>query len=388
MSVRRVLVACGTRPEFVKLAPVVRALGRAGLEARVVATGQHHDPEMAGAFFAELGLEPSARHDLPGDEPARLGALVEQAERELAADRPDLVLLLGDTNTVPAYALAARRRAVPVAHLEAGLRSFNPTSMEEVNRRVAAATASLQLAPTDLARRFLLEEGVDEASIEVVGNPVVDVLVGLGVRPRPPGERAGVLFTAHRATNVDDPDRLRRIVSLACSLAHELGPVTFPVHPRTRARLEAAGLVSALERPGLVLRPPVGYGEMLSLLSGSAVAVTDSGGVQEEASYFGVPVVVLRHTTPRWEGVLAGTSALVGLDVDAALGAAASFADPAEQERVAAVPCPYGDGRTGERVAALLTGEGAARRLEIREPPADGSLPAPVRALLGARGAR
>ncbi|HET9090999.1 MAG TPA: UDP-N-acetylglucosamine 2-epimerase, partial [Acidimicrobiales bacterium] len=131
---RRVLVPAGTRPEFVKLAPVVAALRAAGLATRVVATGQHHDAAMAGSFFAELGLEPDARHELAGDEPDRLAALVAQAERALADWRPDVVLLLGDTNTGPAYGLAARRRRVPVAHLEAGLRSFNATSIEEVNR--------------------------------------------------------------------------------------------------------------------------------------------------------------------------------------------------------------------------------------------------------------
>ena len=146
---------------------------------------------------------------LEGDEAERVGRMLTLAYRELADRRPDMVLVLGDTYTVPLFCLAARRHRVPVVHLEAGLRSLNPTSMEEVNRRVGAATASLHLAPTDLAARFLLEEGVEPERIRVVGNPVVDVLLDLGVRRRPPDQRHGVVITAHRATNVDDPGAWR-----------------------------------------------------------------------------------------------------------------------------------------------------------------------------------
>src|SRR5207302_1612868 len=157
----RVLVPLGTRPEIVKLAPVVRAVQAAGIDVRTVATGQHFSPNMSDAFFAALGLEPDERWAPEGDDPGRVGAILTLAMRELAEHTPDLVLLLGDTWTVPLFCLAARRECVPIAHLEAGLRSFNATSTEEVNRKVAAATASLHLAPTELAARFLREEGVD-----------------------------------------------------------------------------------------------------------------------------------------------------------------------------------------------------------------------------------
>lgn len=373
-SARRcILVPFGTRPEFVKLTPVVAALRAAGQRVRTVATGQHYDPTMADAFFAELGLEPDVRWELHGDEAERLGRITALAERELATSRPDLVVLLGDTNTVPAFCLAARRARVPVAHLEAGLRSFNETSIEEVNRKVAAVSARLHLAPTELAAAFLRREGVPDERIEVVGNPVIDVLVTSGARPLPPTGREGVLVTAHRATNVDDPDRLDRLVELVVLLSKEVGPVTFPVHPRTAQRLEEAGRLARLDVGGVDLRPPVPYGEMLRLLGRARVAVTDSGGVQEEASYFGVPTVVLRRSTPRWEGVALGTSRLVGMDVEAALEAAARFALPEEQARVAAVPCPYGDGRTSQRVAGLLESEEMWRLLAIGEP--DGTVP-------------
>jgi UDP-N-acetylglucosamine 2-epimerase (non-hydrolysing) len=373
---RRVLVPFGTRPEIVKLAPVVRTLVSSGFAVRTVATGQHHDAAMAGAFFDELGLEPAVRYSLDGDEPRRLGALTEQAERELADHPPHVVLLLGDTNTVPAYCLAARRRRIPVAHLEAGLRSFNQTSMEEVNRKVAAASATLQLAPTELARRFLLDEGVNEELIEVVGNPVIDVLVESGARPLPVADREGVLVTAHRATNVDDPERLADIVTLIADLARSVGRVVFPVHPRTMDRLESSGLVGRLRHEDIELYPPLPYSEMLALLASSRLVVTDSGGVQEEASYFGVPVVVLRRSTPRWEGVALGSARLVGHDVATALAAASAFCEPEEQARIAAIPCPYGDGRTSERVRDLLGDAAVIEQMRLREPDLTGGLAA------------
>lgn len=364
----RVLVACGTRPEFVKLAPVVRALSAAGISVRTVATGQHHDKEMAGHLFEELGLVPDEEHRLPTGGRQRIGALAAQAETELSEHRPDVVLLLGDTNTIPAYGLAARRAGVPVAHLEAGLRSFNETSIEEVNRRVAASLSSLQLAPTELARRFLLREAIPEDRIHVVGNPVIDVLCATGVSRRPAATRRGALVTAHRATNVDDPERLRAVVGIVARLAEEVGPVLFPVHPRTAARLAEHGLEGELARTGAELRPPLAYAEMMNCLAMSAVVVTDSGGLQEEASYLGVPVVVLRRSTPRWEGVAAGTTRLVGLELDRAVAAAREFCEPPELERVAAVPCPYGDGHTSLRVAALLSDPDLVRSVTPREP--------------------
>ena len=364
----RMLVPVGTRPEIVKLAPVVDALRRADHDVAVVATGQHHDQAMAGGMFADLGLEPDERWDLPGDEAARVGALLTGAFRAVDDYDPEAVLMLGDTYTVPLFALAARRHAVPVVHLEAGLRSFNPTSMEEVDRRVAAATAALHLAPTVLAARFLADEGVADERVRIVGNPVLDVLRARGVRRRPPEVRDGVVVTAHRATNVDDPERLLRLVAIVRRLADEVGPVVFPVHPRTRIRLDALGAAAALDHPAIHLLGPVPFAAMVDLVAGARLVVTDSGGLQEEAAWCGVPVVVLRRSTPRWEGVLDHTSVLVGLDVDRAVRAAAAFTTPDAQARVAAVPCPYGDGRTSERVVRLLADPAVVARLALSEP--------------------
>ena len=378
---RHVLVPFGTRPEVVKLAPVVRALAAAGHRVDVVDTGQHTDPDLSTRLQETLGLAPTCRFTLPtGDPAARYGALHADAARAVARFRPDLVLALGDTNTVPAYALAARGAGVPFAHLEAGLRSLNPRSVEEVNRRVAAAVAALHLAPTRRAAAFLAAEGVPAERVFVVGNPVVDTLVARGVRPVPVAQRSGVLVTAHRPTNVDDPVRLERLVGVVRALADDVGPVTFPVHPRTAARLAAAGLDAELDSPAITRTGPVGYDELLAALASARLAVTDSGGVQEEAAFLGVPVVVLRGSTPRWEGVEAGTTTLAGLAddhaADAVLAAAARHTTAEAQTRAAALPCPYGDGTTGVRVAALLADEATDALLAIEEPDfTDGRLP-------------
>jgi len=364
----KVLIPLGTRPEIIKLAPVVRVLRAAGFAVRTVATGQHFDPALTDTFFEDLGVAPDDRWVVQGEEADRVGRILSLAFRELAERRPDLVLTLGDTYTVPLFCLAARRHRVPVAHLEAGLRSGNQTSIEETNRKVAAAAASLHLAPTDLAARFLRTEGVAEERIAVVGNPIVDVLRQLGIPRRPPAERDGIVLTAHRPTNVDDPDRLERLIELAVRLAAEIAPVTFPVHPRTARRLEACQAEGRLEAGGVRLLPPLPYPEMLARIAGARLIVTDSGGLQEEASWFGVPVVVLRSSTPRWEGVEAGTSVLAGLDPDRAVEAGKQLTTPEEQRRVAAAPCPYGDGHTAERVAALLDDPAVLRLLTLEEP--------------------
>jgi UDP-N-acetylglucosamine 2-epimerase (non-hydrolysing) len=365
----RLLVPFGTRPEIVKLAPVVAELRDRGHDVRAVATGQHDDPRLSDDFFADLDLAPDVRWDLPRPEAARVGALLTRAYEELEHHPVDAVVLLGDTHTVPLLGLAARRAGVPVVHLEAGLRSFNERSLEEVNRRTAAAIASLHLAPTGLAASMLHAEGVDDRRVAVVGNPITDTLARFGPAPRPVAQRHGVVVTAHRATNVDDPARLAALVECVTRLADSVGPVTFPVHPRTASRLHGSGLHDVLARhTGVALVDPLRYRDMLDAVAGATVVVTDSGGLQEEASWFGVPTVVLRRSTPRWEGVLAGTTALTGVDPDRAVAAAAGYATAAEQERVAGVPCPYGDGRVAARVATLLDDATTRSLLTLEEP--------------------
>ena len=239
----RILVACGTRPEIVKLAPVTHALVGHGHSVRVVFTGQHTDPRLADDFLSRSRARPRRGVEPAGRRGRRASARSSRLRtRSSPPIRADAVLLLGDTHTVPLFALAARRFGVPVVHVEAGLRSFNPRSLEESHRRTAAALASLHFAPTDLAAHFLDAEGVDPRRVIVVGNPVTDTLAAVGspAGPRRRARRGAV----HRA-----PGHQRRLPTTAWprsrsrsrGLAHEVGPVTFPVHPRTDARLRATG---------------------------------------------------------------------------------------------------------------------------------------------------
>jgi UDP-N-acetylglucosamine 2-epimerase (non-hydrolysing) len=365
----RILVAVGTRPEIIKLSPVITALRRDGHNVRVVATGQHSDQNMAGQIFDGLGYRPDVTWQLPQGSPsARVGTIAAAADQEFASDPADVALVLGDTDTAPLVALAARHRGVGVIHVEAGLRSFNGRSGEEVNRRVMAAMASLNLAPTELAAEFLLTEGVPAQRVHVVGNPVIDVLASSGVPRQPTGARRGILFTAHRSTNVDRADRLAELVGLLAELGRRHGPVVFPLHPRTRLRLDEAGLLRQVTRlPGVRVEPPLAFHDLLRRLSASQLVVTDSGGLQEEAAYFGLPAVVMRETTPRWEGVKAGIATLCGMDKTRVLSSVEQFLAPGRLAEVATVPCPYGTGDTGERIAALLRQQEILELLTPRE---------------------
>lgn len=376
MTARRVLLAYGTRPEIVKLAPVIRALRSAGHDVTVVNTGQHFSVEMNEGIAAEVGLAADVEHVLPeghgpGGHGVHIGALTANATGDVEAASLDVVMCLGDTETVPAYALAARRAGIPFWHLEAGLRSFNERSVEELFRRLAADAASFNLAPTERARQFLLAEGIPDWRIALVGNPVIDGLVERGLAKVDLADRSGVLLTAHRATNVDDPERLGRIIDIANDLAELFESVRFPVHPRTATMIDHLGMggrfSSAVERSG-----PLLPGEFLDALRHCSLTVTDSGGVQEEAAFFGVPVIVLRGSTPRWEGVDLGSVVLVNPenpDAGAVVAEQAKrFATPAERERVDAIACPYGDGMTSKRVADLLSNPPDAALLRLSEP--------------------
>ena len=366
----RLTVPIGTRPEIVKLAPVVNALREHGHHVRVIATGQHFDAELTDVFFSALRLQPDVRWVLPSSEADRVGAILSDAMTEIAEQRPDAVLVLGDTWTVPLFALAARRYGIAVVHLEAGLRSFNELSIEEVNRRIAGAVAQFHLAPTGLAAKFLRAEGVEEDRIEVVGNPVIDAMRLMGLAPIPVASRRGIVLTAHRASNVDDPDRLAALVDIVEALVVRHGPVCFPLHPRTRTRLNEYGLWDRFVGSGVGYCEPLGYREMLRAVASSRVVVTDSGGLQEETAWLGVPVVVLRDTTARWEGVRNGTAALTGLDRAATLQAVERFASEAEQRRIADTPCPYGVGDTAQQVVDFFDTERARNGLQLREPSA------------------
>lgn len=377
MNTRSFHLFAGTRPEVVKLAPVAHALREAGADVVMVATGQQSDPALIDATFRDAGLAPDVIWK--GRESSynrRSGELYSNAMDYLSSLDSDAVAVVqGDTATVPLVAHAARRCGLPVVHVEAGLRSLNQQSLEESDRRIAAAVSSIHFAPTDLAAGFLRSEGVEEERIFVVGNTACDALRDSGVERVPVEQRKGVMFTAHRATNVDDPARLATIVEILEDLA-ERQEVTFPVHPRTLDRLRAYGLYDRLAAvPGVTLTEPMHYLEMLQTMAASKLVVTDSGGLQEEAAWFGIPCIVMRQSTPRWEGIVAGTAALAGVNRK---HVAMLVDDMLTDQRLAEVdqlPCPYGDGHTAARIVEVLTSRQADTLLTLNEPDYTTTLP-------------
>jgi UDP-N-acetylglucosamine 2-epimerase (non-hydrolysing)/UDP-GlcNAc3NAcA epimerase len=353
-----ILTVIGNRPQFIKAAAVSGPLRRVAREI-LVHTGQHYDDELSQVFFDELGLpRPEHRLDLGGGtNTAQTARMLAALEPLLARERPALVLVYGDTNSTLAGALAGAQAGIQVAHVEAGMRSYDRSMPEELNRVLTDHVSALLLCSADAPAETLRAEGV-RAEIEVVGDVMVDVarLLGPHAAARTTVlERFGVspgaylLATAHRAGNVDDPARLAALVELLASVP---GPVVLPLHPRTAARLDAAGLRERLAAAGVVLTPPLGYLDFTALLYHARALLTDSGGVQKEAYLAGVLCLTLRDTTEWTETVEAGWNVLVDLDTEAAREALARRPPP---ER----PPLYGDGHAGERVAAAL-----ARRMD------------------------
>jgi UDP-N-acetylglucosamine 2-epimerase (non-hydrolysing)/UDP-GlcNAc3NAcA epimerase len=351
----RILTVIGNRPQFVKAAAVSRLL-RERHEELIVHTGQHYDDEMSRVFFDELGVPAPDRelHAGGGSNIEQTARILGLLEGEIAAARPDMVLVYGDTNTTLAGALAAAQAGVPVGHVEAGMRSFDRAMPEELNRVLTDHASDLLLCSTATAMENLAAERV-AGEAKLVGDVMADV--SLAFRPIAE-QRSDVLdrlelaggeyfaATAHRAGNVDDPRRLERLVELLEAVP---GSVVLPLHPRTAARLEEANLRSRLDAaPNVILTAPLGYLDFTKLAAHARAVLTDSGGVQKEAFLLGVPCVTLRDTTEWVETVDAGWNVLVDLDRDAAL-AAIERPPPAGEP-----PELYGGGHAAERVRDVL----------------------------------
>jgi len=325
-------------------------------EEALIHTGQHFDDELSGVFFAELGL-PAPDRQLGialGSNTSQTARMLSALEPVVRETSPDAVLVYGDTNSTLAGAVAGAQAGVPVAHVEAGMRSFNRSMPEELNRVLADHASSLLLCSSEVAVANLQRESVS-GTVELVGDVMVDVALATQPRARErtdvvealgvlPGEY--VLATAHRAGNVDDPARLALLVDLVADVPY---PVVLALHPRTRSRLVSTGLLDRLERSErIVLTPPLGYFELTALLCHARAVLTDSGGLQKEAYLAGVPCVTLRPETEWTETVDVGWNAVVDLDAGAALRAL-------EREPPRERPPLYGDGRAGERVVSALT---------------------------------
>jgi UDP-GlcNAc3NAcA epimerase len=353
----RIVSLVGNRPQFVKAAPLCIAL-RAQGEEILVHSGQHYDPELADLFFDELGI-PSPDHALdvgPGTPVRQIAIMMERFENVVRDEKPDAVLVYGDTTTTLAGALVAAKCGVPLAHVEAGLRSFDKTMPEEQNRVVTDHLSDVLLCPTQQAVDNLAAEGITER-VHLVGDVMFDasrMFAPLAERQEGPaahGLAPGgyLLVTVHRAAATDTPEALDAMVEVLSSLGE---PAVFPVHPRTKAKLQAGGRWDALQQvPGLVLAPPAGYLDFTNLLMNARAVVTDSGGVQKEAYFHGIPCVTLRDTTEWVETVEGGFNTLTGMDA-ARVGAALDGASmPAER------PPYYGDGHAADRIARAVVAE-------------------------------
>lgn len=362
----RALVVAGARPNFMKVAPILRALGEAGQEAILVHTGQHYDARMSDAFFKDLGLpEPDFYLGVgSGSHAVQTARIMESFEPVLLETRPDWLVVVGDVNSTLACALVAcklkEETGTRIAHVEAGLRSHDWRMPEEVNRVLTDRLSDLLLTPSHDARPNLLAEGIAEERIVFVGNVMIDTLLHqlpLAQQLDVPG-RMGLargryaVATLHRPSNVDDPEALRAVLEALARVAEEV-PVVLPLHPRTRRNAERFGLTRELER--LHVLEPVGYREMVSLVDGAAVVLTDSGGLQEETTVLGVPCVTLREQTERPITITEGTNRLAPWPLTAE-GVYKSYREAMSQGRVPpGERCPKGwDGKAAERIVQAL----------------------------------
>ncbi len=365
----KIVTVLGARPQFVKASVVSAEIAaHAGIEEVVVHTGQHFDANMSSVFFAELGMaDPRYHLGIHGGRHGQMTArMLEGVEQVLLGEKPDAVLVYGDTNSTLAGALAAVKLHVPVAHVEAGLRSFNMRMPEEINRILTDRVSEWLFAPTDVAVAHLRREGLAADGIDQVGDVMYDAALRHGERAArlkggtgaagalPAGDY--VLVTAHRAENTDDPQRLRAIVDAVTEVGRQL-PVFWPLHPRTREALRRAGRLAQVE-DRVQVSEPLGYLDMVLAERRAAVVATDSGGVQKEAFFHGVPCVTLREETEWTELVDAGWNRLAppldaGAVADAVLAARGSAGDPVQ---------PYGDGHAAGRIVAGLLSRRPADR--------------------------
>ncbi|MFI6505130.1 non-hydrolyzing UDP-N-acetylglucosamine 2-epimerase [Nonomuraea typhae] len=351
-----VLHVLGARPNFVKAAPVVRALGELGVRQGIIHTGQHYDELMSDVFFRDLALpDPIANLAVgSGTHAKQTAALLVGLEEVFTGHEPDLVVVYGDVNSTLAAILVAAKLGISTAHVEAGLRSFDRSMPEEVNRIVTDSLSDLLFTTSPDALQFLAREGVAPEKVHFVGNPMIDSLFSAlpKLDPAPVQKRLGLpsryaVATLHRPANVDTPEAARELVDGVLAVAERI-PLVVPIHPRGRARLAEAGLVDG---QGVKVVDPLGYVDFLSLVRGATLVVTDSGGVQEESTMLGVPCLTVRPNTERPVTITHGTNRLV---TPASLPAAADKALADGAATPSGELPPLWDGAAGPRIARVV----------------------------------
>jgi UDP-N-acetylglucosamine 2-epimerase (non-hydrolysing) len=360
-------IVLGTRPEIIKMSPIIRSCQKKGVDFFLLHTGQHYSYEMDRVFFEELGLpEPGYNLDVgSGSHAAQTGLIMTGIEKVLIKEKPEVVLVQGDTNTVLAGTLAAakclvgtdtpRPHPIDVGHVEAGLRSFDRAMPEEVNRIVADHLSRYLFAPTQKAKKHLIGEGIPREKIHVTGNTIVDAVkenLRLSEQRADTVKNLGLspdgyfLVTLHRQENVDSKDRFKGILESLTRIHEMTGmPMVFPVHPRTEKMISSFGL----DLRGFQLVKPLGFLEFLQLESHARLALTDSGGVQEETCILRVPCVTIRDSTERPETVEAGANIVAGLDPESIVRAAETMlARPRSWKN------PFGDGKAADRIVEIV----------------------------------
>jgi UDP-N-acetylglucosamine 2-epimerase (non-hydrolysing) len=356
----KISLVAGARPNFMKIAPVMRSLREAGAHARLIHTGQHYDERMSRMFFRELRIpEPDVNLGVgSGTHVWQISETMRRLEPEFGRNRPDAVLVVGDVNSTLAAALCASKLGIRVGHVEAGLRSFDRTMPEEVNRVVTDSVSDWLFTSEPSAEVNLRREGVPAERVHPVGNVMIDTLRthldrAQALRPHEKlGLRAGhyVVLTLHRPSNVDTPQQLASIMRAVGRISKQL-PVIFPIHPRTRARIDQFGFTDRQDLNGFTPIEPQGYLTMLGLMDSSRFVMTDSGGIQEETTALRVPCLTLRENTERPVTIHLGSNQLVGSRTDDILAAARKILNG--PERIGCVPDNW-DGRTAQRIAAIL----------------------------------
>ena len=357
----KIIHVVGARPNFMKVAPVMTALSSYHhIQQQLVHTGQHYDANMSDIFFRQLDLpEPDVNLGVGSASHAMQTAqIMMQFERVILEHKPDLVLVYGDVNSTVAAALVCAKLGVTVGHVEAGLRSFDRTMPEEINRLMTDHIADMLFTPSVDGNENLAREGVGREKIHFVGNVMIDTLVRLlpaaaendaltrlALQPQQYG-----LVTLHRPSNVDDPVMLRQIIDTLTDIAQKV-PLLFPIHPRTRQRLQTLNLQPAISNLQLVA--PLGYLDFLALQKHARLVITDSGGIQEETTYLGVPCLTVRQNTERPVTITMGTNILVGQDMERLRQEVLRMLDGVHKQGQAP---PLWDGKAGERIARIVTG--------------------------------
>jgi len=366
----KVMVIASTRPEVIKLSPVLKELERRKVAHLFVTTGQHYDALLFDKFLSELDLrKPDYNIEVgSGSQGYQTSFALLELEKVMQKEDPDAVVVEGDTNSVLSSALAAVKLGIPVAHVEAGLRSHDRTMPEEINRILADHCSELLFAPTENSALNLVNEGIPAEKVFITGNTIVDATLSnikrafkeSRIASEMPGSYA--LLTLHRAENVDHEERFRGILGALSEMEEE---VVFPVHPRTRKMIEGFGMSKTLEKGNIRLIDPVGYLDFLALMKGAKIVLTDSGGVQEEATTLGVPCITLRKNTERPESVEAGGNLIAGVEKEAILETLRT----AEKtlRKVPPEENPFGDGKAARRIVEILKEQHRSGKLEIEE---------------------